>query len=139
MERTTGTETARAADDELSRLTSFDYTLFENVHRGSFESIKERLRPYLAWFDGADGVVDIGCGRGEMLELLNENGISTKGVDLNDEMVSECQRRGFTAEKADALSFLDEQDGRLPRRHIGYPVCRASLCRGYDPFFPDRL
>jgi O-antigen chain-terminating methyltransferase len=57
-------------------------------------------------FAEASDVLDIGCGRGEFLGLLRENGVSGRGIDLNDAMVAVCREKGFEATKADALSYL---------------------------------
>ncbi len=92
---------------EREKLNSFDYTLFENLHRGSREEIKSRFNVYIDWFKAASPVVDIGCGRGELIELFTEKGIETKGVDLNDEMVAECKDRGLDVSEGDALQFLE--------------------------------
>ena len=53
--------------------------------------------------------MDIGCGRGELLALLDERGVSARGVDVNVAMVEICRARGFAAEQDDALSFLERQ------------------------------
>jgi SAM-dependent methyltransferase len=59
-------------------------------------------------------VLDIGCGRGEFLDLLRGRGISARGIDINDAMVEETRARGLVAEKADALTYLDAlPDGSL--------------------------
>lgn len=90
-----------------SRPVDFDYFLFESRFRGSCESIKEKQRSYLPYFDGAQGVVlDIGCGRGEFLELLSEQGIACKGVDLSEENVDFCTAKGLPVELTDAIAYL---------------------------------
>ena len=55
---------------------SHKYVGFEDAFRGSTEEIRARLRDYVPIFAGASDVLDIGCGRGEFLGLLRENGIS---------------------------------------------------------------
>jgi O-antigen chain-terminating methyltransferase len=93
---------------------AFKYVGFEDRFRGSHEEIRQRLVPYLPLFAGAANVLDAGCGRGELLELFREQGISARGIDINDEMVAECRARGLTAERADALTYLEAQpDGSL--------------------------
>ena len=62
------------------------------------------MRAYVADFAGCTDVLDIGCGRGEFLDLLREAGIPARGVDLNDEMVAICRDRGLDATTNDALS-----------------------------------
>lgn len=85
---------------------SFDYLHFENKFRGSIEEIKNRQRVYLPYFENKENVLDIGCGRGEFVELLIENNVSVKGIDLNREMVEYCQDRGLPVEYDDAINYL---------------------------------
>jgi SAM-dependent methyltransferase len=88
------------------------YVAFENQFRGSRELIKERLRVYLDDVRGARAVtadspiLDLGCGRGEWLELVNENGLAGEGVDSNAIMVSASQERGLQVTEGDALEYL---------------------------------
>ena len=87
-------------------LTDTLYLSFEDLHRGNREEIKERQKTYLPYFKGCRNVLDIGCGRGEFLELLKESGIPAKGIDINAEMVAACRNLGLDAEETDALSHL---------------------------------
>ena len=88
------------------------YVAFENQFRGSRELIKKRVRVYLDDVRGAGAVtadspiLDLGCGRGEWLELVNENGLAGEGVDSNAIMVSACQERGLRVTEGDALEYL---------------------------------
>jgi O-antigen chain-terminating methyltransferase len=91
---------ANRALDDLS------YIGFEDEFRGPEESIRARLREYLPLFAGASDVVDLGCGRGEFLQLLDEQGISARGVDASDEMAAAARARGLNAADGDALEFL---------------------------------
>jgi SAM-dependent methyltransferase len=69
---------------------------------------------YVKLFAGHQDVLDIGCGRGEFLQLLAEHGLSGRGIDLNHEMVAQCVAAGLNVREADAVSFLREQrDGSL--------------------------
>lgn len=93
------------------------YLAFENQHRGSREEIKERQKIYLPLFEEAigvgdrDGVVlDVGCGRGEFLELLREHGIHGQGIDIDEDMVRCCTERGLKVEKADAIEYMERLD-----------------------------
>lgn len=83
-----------------------DYFDFENHFRGSREMIMERQSEYLPYFKGKKAVLDLGCGRGEFLELLGKNGIPAKGVDLYDEFVCYCQEKGLDVIRADAIAYL---------------------------------
>jgi len=87
------------------------YRAFEDRYRGSRDVIKQRLRAYqpfiapLARLPGA-AALDLGCGRGEWLELLGESGFRARGVDLDDSMLAACRERGLQVETADALAAL---------------------------------
>jgi SAM-dependent methyltransferase len=97
-----------------SQLDAWKYVGFEDRFRGSQDEIRERLETYLPLFAGASDVLDIGCGRGEFLELLRTHGISGRGLDLNHEMVEVCRARGLEAVEGDALSYLRSlPDGSL--------------------------
>ena len=83
-----------------------DYFDFENHFRGSRQSIKERQKQYLDYFKGCTRVVDIGCGRGEFLELMKENHIPAVGVDTYEEFVDYCTEKGFQAVRDDGIHYL---------------------------------
>jgi SAM-dependent methyltransferase len=82
------------------------YVGFEDRFRGSEDQIRERLKDYVPYFDGHHDVLDVGCGRGEFLELLREKGIRARGLDVNPEMVEVCKARGLDVTGADAVSYL---------------------------------
>ena len=85
---------------------AFDYFGFEERFRGSEEDIKGRHRAYVECFQDASLVLDIGCGRGEFLELLAEAGIKARGVDLDLDMVLYCQEKGLDVIREDAFPYL---------------------------------
>ena len=97
-----------------SRLDAYKYVGFEDQFRGSQDAIRARLESYLPFFEGMSNVVDVGCGRGEFLDLLMARGISARGIDLNPEMVEVCRSRGLDADHADAVGYLSTvEDGSL--------------------------
>jgi SAM-dependent methyltransferase len=100
---TTAAEQQMLAGD---RLYSHQYAGFEDLFRGSETEIRTRMADYVAIFAGAANVVDLGCGRGEFLDLLRESGIPARGVDLNHEMVERCREKGLDVVETDALSFV---------------------------------
>ena len=93
----------------------FDYARFEERFRGDEEEIKERQRTYLQYFQDKENILDIGCGRGELLELLRESGIKAGGVDLDLDMVLLCREKGLDVVMADAFAHL----GALPDDSVG--------------------
>lgn len=88
--------------------TGLNYFAFENHFRGSREDIKEHQRAFIRYFEGCNNVLDIGCGRGEFLELMREHGVGARGVDLDETMVEFCCSRGLEVELNDAVSYLEQ-------------------------------
>ena len=88
------------------------YVGFEDRFRGSQETIRARVADYVPLFQNgvAGDVLDVGCGRGELLSLLKEAGISARGIDSNPEMIALCHERGLEAVQADALTYLESLD-----------------------------
>ncbi len=84
----------------------FDYIRFEERFRGSEEDVRERQRFYVPWFRDAKTVLDVGCGRGEFLELMREAGIPASGIDSNPELAGLCRAKGLEAEHADLFAYL---------------------------------
>ncbi|HEY6555145.1 MAG TPA: class I SAM-dependent methyltransferase, partial [Vicinamibacteria bacterium] len=90
------------------------YTAFENRYRGSREEIRDRLTPYLEMLESQGPVVDLGCGRGELLGLLKERGIAARGVEGNAQAVRECREAGLDVVQGDLVDFLRaEPEGSL--------------------------
>ena len=107
-------EVERRADASADR-HAYQYVGFEDRFRGSEAVIRARLADYVSYFAGQSNVLDVGCGRGEFLDLLKQQGISSKGLDLNPEMVEVCRSRGLDATAADARSYLR----RVPDESLG--------------------
>ena len=88
------------------------YLALEDAFRGSQQDIAERVSEYLPILEqaglkpGVDLVIDIGCGRGEWLDVLSKNGYSNKGCDSNESMVATCQEHGLDVTQAKSLQFL---------------------------------
>jgi ubiquinone/menaquinone biosynthesis C-methylase UbiE len=85
------------------------YASFEDHFRGSRQDIKERFKVYLPVLREAEiatGILDIGCGRGEWLELLAEEGFEARGVELNLAMVEQCRERALDVTSCDAIAYL---------------------------------
>jgi SAM-dependent methyltransferase len=92
-----------------------DYFAFESRMRGASAEIRERQRPYVADLCEAAPVLDVGCGRGELLALLREAGVEARGVDADADMAAFARGEGLDVEQADALAYLE----RLPDGSLG--------------------
>ncbi len=93
-----------------SNLDAYKYVGFEAQFRGSEAQIGERLAAYATLFAGARDVLDVGCGRGELLERLRAEGIPARGVELNHEMAEVCRGRGLAVDEGDVVSYLERLD-----------------------------
>ena len=94
------------------------YRAFEEKFRGSRALIQQRLEVYLPFVQPVCAaypealVLDLGCGRGEWLELLQKHAISAMGVDLDTGMLEACQQINLKVQCQDALESLKQlQDG----------------------------
>jgi len=84
--------------------TAFDVRL-----RGSRAEVRERRAGYVDAFRSLSPVVDLGCGRGELLELLREAGITARGVEGNATLARECREKGLEVAEGDPVEFLRAQ------------------------------
>ena len=115
-----------------------NYFVFEDRFRGTRTQIKERQRAFLKYFEGCRNVLDIGSGRGEFLELMKEQEIVARGVDMDETMVDYCRMRGFDVDLNDAISYLEGlEDASLDGIFIdqvvehlqpGYLIQLLTLC-----------
>ncbi|MHB1266718.1 MAG: methyltransferase domain-containing protein [Acidithiobacillus ferriphilus] len=102
-------ESENTSDDTLF------YRAFEDKHRGSRGLIKTRLQQYLPFLEPLAElhplglVLDLGCGRGEWLEVASEAGLSARGIDLDPGMLAACTERGLHVEQQDAIQALQAQ------------------------------
>ena len=90
-----------------------DYVEFEDRCRGSSADLREAQANYVSKFPSPDGsgkILDIGCGRGEMLEVLIEAGYDVLGVDVNEEMVEVCRSKGLPVVLDDGIHVLEETE-----------------------------
>jgi SAM-dependent methyltransferase len=122
------TNPAPPRDAFAPALDAYKYVGFEDQFRGSRDVIRERLESYLPLFEGQSDVLDIGCGRGEFLDLLAARGISARGIDLNHEMAEACQARGLEVTEADAVGYLTS----LPDASLG-GIFAAQVVEHLEP------
>lgn len=105
------------AEQEAAPVTPTDldvmYAALEDSFRGSRELVKERVRPYLDDIRAVCGppggdalVIDIGCGRGEWLEMVRDAGYHARGIDMNNMFVQTCRALGLDVIAGDAFDVL---------------------------------
>lgn len=105
-------------DDFEKAWQSADYELFEDESRGDVADIRERLEFYVPLLEkaanGGGLIADLGCGRGELLELLKENGLAAIGIDNNEAAVIRGRKAGLDMECKDLFAYLREaKEGSL--------------------------
>ena len=89
----------------------FDYVGFERRFRGDPEAVAAALAErYLDLLVANPPVVDIGCGRAELVELLARRGVEAIGVDTDPSMVAEARDRGLDVRQVDGNSFLRSRE-----------------------------
>jgi SAM-dependent methyltransferase len=100
-----------------------DYFAFESKLRGRTESVRERQAVYVDDFRAAAPVLDVGCGRGELLVLLRDAAVDARGIDPDPDMVAFARGEGLDVEQADAVSYLESlADGSLGGIFMGQVV-----------------
>ncbi|MBP5975104.1 methyltransferase domain-containing protein [Brasilonema sp. CT11] len=108
------------ANEEQHSLDAF-YVAFEDQFRGSREDIFNKLRVYLPLIQEAKvgtpdlPILDVGCGRGEWLELLGESGYTARGIDINRVMIEQSKARGLDVMESDVIAYLHS----LPDASLG--------------------
>ncbi|MEM6797246.1 MAG: class I SAM-dependent methyltransferase, partial [Acidobacteriota bacterium] len=90
----------------ISALEEQAYLDLELKFRGSEEDIASRVEVYRPHLEGRETALDLGCGRGEALELFRDMGLEAEGVDASSEMVARCRDRGLRAEQGDLFQVL---------------------------------
>ncbi len=85
------------------------FVSFEDIFRGPEQMIRERFRSYLPILAGHAPVVDVGCGRGELLDLLAKADIASVGVDIDPSVVARARDKGHEVFEQDAVAYLGEQ------------------------------
>jgi SAM-dependent methyltransferase len=103
--------------DEGSHVLDVLYASFEDEFRGSRQDIKDRFKVYLPILSDAEitgDIVDLGCGRGEWLEVLKDEGFEARGVEKNRAMIEQCRERALEVTEGDAITYLQG----LPRESL---------------------
>lgn len=105
-----------------------DHFYFGFRFRGDEDYVKGIFAPYIELFRGRSQVLDVGCGRGEFLELARQHGIGAHGIDLNPDTLTLCREKGLAVEQADLFAHLQE----LPDLFLDGLFC-AQVIEHLDP------
>jgi SAM-dependent methyltransferase len=111
-----GRETQPAQREQDHLLDSLYFSL-EDVLRGTPEQIKEEVKIYLPVLQSAgisSDILDVGCGRGEWLQVLREAGLQARGIDSNRILLQQCKDLSLDVVESEALTYL----GSLPDRSL---------------------
>jgi SAM-dependent methyltransferase len=87
-----------------------DYFAYETRMRAPTDEIRSRQKPYVEVLRGHEPVLDVGSGRGELLALLREAGITARGIDADADMVAFARGDGLQVQQADLLEALASTD-----------------------------
>lgn len=141
-EKTKKQESGTSDEHTQNAYSSIDYFDFENHFRGSRNAVKKSQQIYLDYFRDKKHVLDIGCGRGEFLELMKENGIQGYGVDAYQEFVELCRYKQLEAVYGDAFDILEKErelDGIFAAQfieHIHFEQLVRLLELAYERLIP---
>ncbi len=97
-----------AAPPAVSPAPDIDWLRFADRFRGSEEHVRRSLDVHVPRYREVSGeVLDLGCGRGEFLERMRDEGVRARGVDLSEESIAMCRAKGLEAERADIFGYLE--------------------------------
>jgi SAM-dependent methyltransferase len=100
---------SQSGADSAAAHGEIDYLGFAERFRGSKEAVESRQAEYLPYLSDRGEVLDIGCGRGELLAMLQGRDTAARGVDIDEDMVAQCREQGLLAECEDAIEYLERQ------------------------------
>jgi len=87
-----------------SQLGYYEFMGFDSAE------LRRRYAGYADRYQPGEHVLDIGCGRGEFLELLQARGAQGLGIDADDGMVGAVNARGLRAVQGEAVQYLREHE-----------------------------
>jgi len=86
------------------------YVSLEDHFRGDKETVHQRQLQYLPYIRDIVSdefpLIDLGCGRGEWLQVLKENHIAARGIDSNTACVAACTENNLSASLGELLDTL---------------------------------
>ena len=121
------------------------YVAFEDRFRGTREDIKEKLKAYLPYIKkilpqpGSGRILDVGCGRGEWLELLKEMNYPALGIDRNRVMIEQCNALSLDVLESDAIAYMREQKSGCLDVVTGFQVIEHLVYKTLIDLFDESL
>lgn len=129
------------------------YSQFEHSFRGERSEIKDRLQVYFPFIEPLidlypDAIaLDLGCGRGEWLEVLRDKGLAAQGVDLDDGMLAECRKLSLNVSTQDAIAALNSfEDTSIAMvsafhlvEHLPFEILRTLISEAFRVLKPGGL
>jgi SAM-dependent methyltransferase len=121
------------------------YAIFEDQFRGTRQEVREKVKVYLPYVEQANAgtkefpVLDLGCGRGEWVELLREKGYVARGVDKNKVMVLQCKERHLDVIEADVIDYLTGQRSNSVGAITGFHIIEHLQMGALIALFDESL
>lgn len=139
-------KSAKIVENEAEKDTyaGLDYFKFQNFFRGTRSLITARQSIYIPYFEKSiEPVLEIGCGRGEFLQLLKKAQVSAFGFDLYPEYVVEGELNGLDVRQGDGIAFLQETDQQFGGifvaqviEHISFEQLKTLCFAAYEKLAP---
>jgi O-antigen chain-terminating methyltransferase len=101
--------TLKELEEIKEQLSVYRYSDFEQRFRGDENEVKEKLKRYLPIFAAVDNILDMGCGRGEFIALLQQEGKNAVGIDVSESMLKRAEEKGIKGKKIAALAYLRQE------------------------------
>lgn len=121
------------------------YAAFEDKFRGSRNEIKQRLEVYEPYVQrlpiqsGETAILDVGCGRGEWLELMKDKGYAAMGLDLSRTMIERCRLMNLDAIEADVMTYLQSLEDQTLWVITGFHIIEHLAFEVWIELFDEAL
>lgn len=96
--------------NELKNRDNFpvDYRKFEDNFRGNEEKIaRQQFEIYYPYVTTKNSLLDLGCGRGELISQFSTLGFNVTGIDNNHELINYCLNQGLNVVEDDLIHYLN--------------------------------
>ncbi|NEX21823.1 class I SAM-dependent methyltransferase [Thiorhodococcus mannitoliphagus] len=117
----------------------------EGKHQGAGGDLLSSQRSYLPFIrqatpdPAAADVLDIGCGCGDWLALLKQEGFRAVGVDSNPDRVAAARRAGLQVHEADLFEYLKSIQDRALAAITAFHVVQSLPVESLPVLFAEAL